>query len=281
MRLRQQFLTKNECYKAGRTIKVKGVMVHSTGVNNPNASRYVPGDAEIGSSGQPRWNAYHAGGKDIGSHKFIKDPKTGACKTCGGAQKCVHAFIGRFADGEVGTVQTMPWSLRGWHGGGSSNNTHIGFEICEDGLTDPVYFGKVYQEAVELTAMLCKEYKLDPLKDGVVLCHQEGYRRGIASNHKDVLHWFPKHGKTMDDFMRDVKATMGGTALQQPEKDSLPKKVRVTSSGLNVRSGPGTNYKINQTIRDQGVYTIMEEKDGWGRLKSGAGWISLYYTKPA
>lgn len=212
MRLRKQILTKNACYIAGKSIKPKGVMVHSTGANNPNVSRYIPGDAEMGCSGSPRWNAYHAGGKDIGPHTFVKDPKTGNCQTCGGGQKCVHAFVGKFADGKVGTVQTLPWNHRGWHGAsgnkGCCNDTHIGFEICEDGLTDPAYFKAVYQEAVELTAMLCKEYGLDPLKDGVVICHQEGYRRGIASNHGDVLHWFPKHGKSMDDFRRDVAAEM-------------------------------------------------------------------------
>lgn len=214
MRLRQQLLTKNECYIAGKTIKPKGVMVHSTGANNPRVSRYVPGDKEIGSSGSPRWNTYHAGGKDIGPHKFVKDPKTGHCKTCGGSKKCVHAFIGKFSDGEVGTVQTLPWNRRGWHGAsgkkGSANNTHIGFEICEDGLIDPKYFRAVYQEAVELTAYLCQKYGLDPLADGVVICHQEGYRRGIASNHGDVLHWFPRHGKSMDDFRADVARTMKG-----------------------------------------------------------------------
>lgn len=36
------------------------------------------------------------------------------------------------------------------------------------------------------------------------MCHAEGYQRGIASNHGDVLHWFPKYGKSMDDFRADV-----------------------------------------------------------------------------
>ena len=57
--------------------------------------------------------------------------------------------------------------------------------------------------------MLCKQYGLDPLADGVVICHQEGYRRGIASNHGDVLHWFPRFGKSMDDFRADVAAELG------------------------------------------------------------------------
>lgn len=56
-------------------------------------------------------------------------------------------------------------------------------------------------------------------------------------------------------------------------------KVKVTTSALNIRSGAGTNNKVVGIIRDRGVYTIVDEKSGWGKLKSGAGWISLKYCK--
>ena len=184
MTLYQQILTQNGCYKAGRTITPKGVMVHSTGSNNPRVSRYVPGDEVIGyNTNGNHWNR-------------------------SGLTKCVHAFIGKFSDGSIGTVQTLPWNHRGWHAGGAANTTHISFEICEDNLEDAGYFQAAYREAVELTAYLCREYGLDPLADGVVICHQEGYRRGVASNHADVLHWFPIHGKSMDDFRADVAQEM-------------------------------------------------------------------------
>lgn len=202
MRLRKQYLTENDCYRAGRTIRPQGIMVHSTGANNPSVARYVPGDDVIGR------NQY---GNDWDRP---------------GVEKCAHAFVGRFADGGVGTVQTLPWNRRGWHCGrgknGSANDTHISFEICEDGLEDASYFKAVYQEAVELTAMLCREHNLDPLADGVVICHQEGYRRGIASNHGDVLHWFPKFGKTMDDFRADVARWMEGEdEMTQDQFDTM------------------------------------------------------------
>ena len=63
-----------------------------------------------------------------------------------------------------------------------------------------------------------------------------------------------------------------------------PYLVKVTTSVLNIRKGTGTNYGTNGSIRDMGVYTIVEEANGagatkWGKLKSGAGWISLDYTK--
>ena len=56
-------------------------------------------------------------------------------------------------------------------------------------------------------------------------------------------------------------------------------KVKVTASALNIRSGAGTNNKVVGVIRDRGIYTIVDEKSGWGKLKSGAGWISLGYCK--
>lgn len=191
MNLRTLILTKNDCYKTNRRITPKGIMVHSTGSNNPRVSRYVPGDEVIGyNTNGNHWNR-------------------------SGLTKCVHAFIGKFSDGSIGTVQTLPWNHRGWHAGGAANNTHISFEICEDGLTDASYFQAVYREAVELTAHLCREYGLDPLADGVIICHQEGYRRGVASNHADVLHWFPKFGRTMDDFRADVARWMEDDMTQE------------------------------------------------------------------
>lgn len=55
--------------------------------------------------------------------------------------------------------------------------------------------------------------------------------------------------------------------------------VAITADTLNVRAGAGTNYKINTQVKKNQLYTIVNEKNGWGKLKSGAGWISLKYTK--
>jgi uncharacterized protein YgiM (DUF1202 family) len=55
--------------------------------------------------------------------------------------------------------------------------------------------------------------------------------------------------------------------------------VSIETDVLNVRSGPGTGYKINTQVKRHGIFTIVDEKNGWGKLKSGAGWIHLSYTK--
>ena len=215
MRLYRALLTHNDCYLRGRTIRPQGVMVHSTGANNPYLRRYLaPDDGRLGEPSTRHWNQ-------------------------GGVGACVHAMIGKAADGSVAVYQTLPWNMRGWHCGRSGNDTHIAFEICEDSLADKGYFRATYQAAVELTAYLCQLYHLDPKADGVVLCHSEGYARGIASNHADVMHWWGKFGVSMDDFRRDVAEKMKGgerdlteqevrsivreeLAAAQSERDKLP-----------------------------------------------------------
>lgn len=196
MNLRKLILTNNACYKAGKTITPKGIMVHSTGANNPWLKRYIgPDDGLLGKNQyNNHWNQDRPGGRQV----------------------CVHAFIGKLKDGSIASYQTLPWNHRGWHAGGKANDTHIGFEICEDGLTDAPYFSAVYKEAVELCVHLCKLYGLSE-KD--IICHSEGYKQGIASNHADVMHWFPKHGKTMDTFRADVKKL-----LSEEEKSAEPAK---------------------------------------------------------
>lgn len=179
MNLRIKILTHNDCYKANKQIKVKGITVHSTGSNNPNVNRYVP----IENCSSMHWDKP-------------------------GIKKCVHAFIGIMPDGKIGTCQTLPWNWRGWHIGpgkkGSYNNSHIGFEICEDGLNDREYFNKAFTEAAELCSYLCKIYNLNPLNDHVICSHHEGHLQGYGANHADCDHWLKRFGLTMDDFRRKV-----------------------------------------------------------------------------
>lgn len=66
----------------------------------------------------------------------------------------------------------------------------------------------------------------------------------------------------------------------QPSKVTNEFKVKVTTGALNIRTGPGIgNRKTGRVIRDKGIYTIVETSGSWGKLKSGAGWICLDYTK--
>lgn len=82
----------------------------------------------------------------------------------------------------------------------------------------------------------------------------------------------------------DASAIAGLKNTPAPKPTFKAYKVRITADVLNIRKGAGTNYGVCGSIKDKGIYTIVEEKTGkgatkWGLLKSKAGWISLDYTK--
>lgn len=186
-------MIQNDCYTVGRKIIPKGIMVHSTATPGVMAADWFR-----------RWNKSYRIGEI-------------------GRQVCVHAFVD---DKEI--WQYLPWNHRGWHAGGKANNTHIGFGICEPGgfsysggsrmvgydvKKHEAYFKAAWQNAVSLCVFLCKAYGLTE-KD--IISHAEGNKKGIASNHADVGHWFPKHGENMDTFRAAVKKGL------EPEKVTEP-----------------------------------------------------------
>ena len=189
MKITKSILTKNPCYKAGKTIKVKGLMLHSVGCPQPSAMAFVKS-----------WNT-------------------------SSSNVCVHGFI----DANTGEIiQTLPWNYRGWHCGGTANGSHIGIEMCEPDCIKYTSGANLtcsdknrarnalkttYNSAVDLFAYLCEKYDLDPLEKGVIISHTEGYKSGVASNHADPTHLWDKLGTgyTMDGFRKDVKAAMTKT----------------------------------------------------------------------
>lgn len=166
----------------------------------------------------------------------------------------VHAFI----DANTGDVyQTLPWNYRCAHVGGSANNTHCGIEMGESSAITYTHGDKfivkdkekalahcktAYAAAVELFAYLCRTYKLDPLKKGVIISHNEARLTGVGKDHTDPEHYWTGLGigYTMVGFRKDVKAAMSGVKVEpttQPaapvvEKRS-PQNVRWLSRGMS------------------------------------------------
>lgn len=347
---------KNLCYITAQKMTPKGIVVHSTGVNNPYLKRYVDAPDVVGKN-------------EYGNHWNQEKP--------GGRCVCVHAFIGYDKDHEVRVVETLPLDICCWGVGKGKNGSYnyapayIQFEICEDGLTDKSYYKKAFSVAAEYCAALCQSYGICVSK---IVGHCEAYKQGYGSNHSDPEHWMKRFGESMDDFRNQVSAILKnkeaekeniketvsdksaihngdlvsiakqatyyngktiptwvktqnwyvknepigdrvvidknekGTSsicsplhrkfltVVKPNKcssastsaSSAPRKcpylVKITTNVLNIRKGPGTGFAKTGSITDRGTYTIVEEKTEnearkWGKLKSGAGWIALEYTK--
>lgn len=207
--------TQSSCYKGTRKMEIKGVLWHSTGANNPNLKRYVqPSDNDPNKEELLKLLGVNKNGNDW-NH----------CDRQAG----LNCWIGKLADGTVTTIQTMPWNYRPWGCGsgnkGSCNTDWIQFEICEDGLDNADYFNQVYKEACEITAYLCRLYGIDPhgtvKVNGVtvptILCHVDSYHLGMGSGHSDVMHWFPKFGKSMETARNDVAALLSGVTSEEDD----------------------------------------------------------------
>src|SRR5690606_35456341 len=102
------------------------------------------------------------------------------------------------------------------------------------------YFRKAWDNGVKLCVQLCKTYDFTK-RD--ILCHSEGHEKGIASNHFDVMHWFPKHGENMNTFRAAVKLALN-EANADPETSSCIKVGDV----VEVKSSIAKYYPGGATI---------------------------------
>jgi len=233
MDLYQCILTKNDCYKKHTPMTPKGIVVHSTGANNPYLKRYVQPDDGI-----------------LGKNQYQNDWNRS------GIKKCVHAFIGKDKNGNVKCYKTLPFDVACWGVGGGKKGSynynptgHIQFEVCEDNLKDEKYFNECFNLAAEFCAYLCKEYKLSV---NSIVGHHEAYLLGYGSNHGDPDAWMKKFGKDMAWFRKLVESKMGGEPAPKPT-NVLTESWQITMnevyhSGLEVdgKYGPACKIQANK-----------------------------------
>lgn len=264
MKITQNLCTASDCYKAGKTIKVKGGMLHSVGCPQPNPKVF-----------QRIWNK-------------------------AGANACVHAVVGK--DGIV--IQCLPWNHKGWHCGsganGSGNNSLISLEMTEpdtikytggshwielgDGSNTKAHVLATYKNAVAFFAFIAKKYKFNPLDSNCMMSHVEGHKKGIASCHGDPEHIWKKFGLSMNQFRVDVKNAMVGAPVdfggKVSETDTSKQKINklhgtVTiiykgDDGLNLRTSPSFGNNVKE-MAYKGTYKVVgiSADEKWYKLDNG------------
>ena len=237
MEIIRYYQTKNPCYISGRRIKPSGIVVHSTGANNPYLKRYVgPDDGVLGQNQyNNHWNQ-------------------------ASANKCVHAWIGKAADGSVKVYQTLPWDYRCWGVGsgkkGSYNATHIQFEICEDSKKDQAYYQEAFTLAQQLCEFLCNEYGI---KNENIVGHYEAWAAGYGSNHADPKPWQKKHKGSMAQFRAVVNTLLNGG--KPPSQVDLKQAEQLATDTKEMAEKPTT--KPTPTIQaGTGVITMDTLRKG-------------------
>ena len=175
-----------------------------------------------------------------------------------------HYFVG-----SESIIQSVPDDFVAWHCGGKSyrhkvcrNANSIGIEICDevkDGVFKPKQ--KTVENVIMLTEHLMKKYNVP--KENVIR-HYDVTGKLCPAYWVDDTRWRNEFWNKLNNGSVDT---------------FKPYLVKITASVLNVRKAPNTNSKIVTTVKKDGVYTIVDAVGTWGKLKSGAGWISLNYTK--
>ena len=161
-----------------------------------------------------------------------------------------------------------------WHCGdgkgkyGITNSNSIGIEVVSAGE-------KFTKDQIKSLKKLVNAIQSDyGVKDSNVVRHYDASHKLCPAPYCRT----DKKDKKWKELWKTItSSTTSNTTSTKKEGKSY--KVKITCDSLNIRSGPGTKYSIVGRTAKRVSYTIVESKDGWGKLKSGAGWISLKYTK--
>lgn len=198
-----------------------------------------------------------------------------------------------FVDSEI--WQCIPEKKAAWHCGGGlqdtgtamnggnrgaqyhgicTNSNSIGIELCRHKVNGKVVPTQTaIKTAAPLVQHLMKKYDIPASH---VIRHFDVTGKICPNGYISKESW-----ATLHKFLTGE----GKSAAPEKKKTEVPFKVRVDIPDLNIRKGAGTNYAKTGKFTGKGVFTITEVKSGkgstagWGKLKSGQGWIALDYAK--
>lgn len=210
-----------------------------------------------------------------------------------GANRCASAHY--FIDDDSIT-QSVPddyiaWSVGGnrypnykqtggaKHYGQANNTNTLNIELCDAKKDGKVMATeKTLDNAVTFIKQKMKDYNVDIAH---VIRHFDVTGKSCPAYFCDSLEnnkkWeeFKNRLKCVDKS-KDRKEIVNNKKVADTKEEY---KVRIVADVLNVRNGAGTSYKVNNKVEKGEIFTIVSEKNGWGKLKSGAGWVFLAYTK--
>ena len=222
----EAYARNNGAFKAARPMPTgspAGIIIHSTGANNPNLRRYVNLPEICGE------NPYK---------NYFDRPDSNVCP---------HAVVGKDKNGEVKAAKLLPWNVCCWGCGSGSKGSYnyapayIQIEIAEDALNDRAYFEEAFGLAADLCQRLMKNYPT--IKPGNIISHKDACARGYASNHGDPEHWLARFGKNMDWFRslvapeKQVRITAEIT-VGQSKADEVSAKLRGLGCSVKVDKQP-------------------------------------------
>lgn len=171
-------------------------------------------------------------------------------------------------DGRIGMY--VEEKDRAWTSSSPDNdNQAVTIEVANNTLgPNWTVSDKAMTSLIDLCVDICK-------RNGIQRLNFTGDKTGNLTMHcyfKSTLCPGPYLKSKFPYIASEVNKRLGAEAAPEPFI------VQIAASSLNVRKGPGTSYAVAQTVSKGQSFTIVQQQGGWGKLKSGAGWISLKYT---
>ena len=195
---------------------------------------------------------------------------------------------------DVDVIQGLPLNRNAWHatdgGNGPGNRYGIGVEICYS-KSGGARYTRAEENAVYVCARLLYQHGL-----GIESLKQH---HDFATNGKNCPHRIRDEGRwegfkgRVEWVLGEIKAGRCEASLRSGTTSSKVTSssqtvitpastnyvVKITADTLNIRKGPGVSYSVVGELGKGEAYTIVETQNGWGKLKSGVGWINLSYTQ--
>ena len=187
--------------------------------------------------------------------------------------------IGR--EGRV--VLVVDEANRSWCSSSSSNDNRAVTIECASDLYSPYAFNSVvFDKLVDLCVDICKRNGKSKL-----LWIDDKYK-ALAYKPKDnemlitVHRWFANKecpGNWLMSKMGILESRVNKKLYTHSTNTSTSFLVKIKAKTLNVMKGAGSNYNVVKKVKKNDVYTIVEVKGKWGKLKSGIGWINISSSK--
>lgn len=229
-----------------------------------------------------------------GCEVFRPDDKEASCNYVvgydGSIGLCVEEKDRSWCTGGYKTVNGVKTPIRVNGISGKSNDYQaVTIEVASDTTHPYAITDKAMAALIELCADICR-------RNGIKKLLWKGDKNLVGKvdqQNLTVHRWFANKAcpgdyiyQRLGDIATKVNVKLGASATSPAPAapvSKVPYKVRITATDLRIRKGPGTNNAIVSVIKP-GAYTIVSEATGegatlWGKLKSGAGWVSLDYCK--
>lgn len=244
--IEQKLVKVNKYSRPGiKQLAIRAIVVHWT--------------ANYGASAMNHYNYFNngGGGRYAGCHYFVDKerillivPENEVCYHANENGRCNISYLKGLKSGSYV---------------GQANVATIGIEMCVE--KNGSYHPETLKKTKWLIRHLMNKYKLGLDR---VIRHNDITGKACPGNLLTSASW--------NNFKAGIPATTGGSSTVSPTTPPTTTgeyRVEITVNSLNIRSGAGVSHSVVGAVKKGQVFTIVQTTNGWGKLKSGAGWINV------